>query len=59
MPVPQCPGGHVARFSLARYWPGCPSRWPLLLRSLEPSAHADVCQRLRSPKRQLKPEHTY
>jgi hypothetical protein len=31
MPVPQCPGGHVASFSLAGYRPGRPSRWPLPL----------------------------
>jgi hypothetical protein len=29
LPVPQCPGGHVAGFSLAKYWPGRPLRWPL------------------------------
>jgi len=30
LPVPQCPGGHVARFSVADNWPGRPLRWPLL-----------------------------
>ena len=33
MPVPQCPGEHVARFSLAKCFAGSPvARWPLVFR---------------------------